>query len=115
MIMYRRYGWFLEKIWAEDPATIQARISKETKRFSFVLVGSSALVPQLLICFEPDKESKGLGQQGQCSVSSTKMRLDRCGESCFVFSELIFGTSKVLQYLVLYRAEACSGLKLLKI
>ena len=34
--------WLLERIWAENPNTVQTRISKEAKRFSRRVKGSSA-------------------------------------------------------------------------
>ena len=40
--MRRKHVWSVERMWAENPITIQTRISKETKRFSHMVISSSA-------------------------------------------------------------------------
>ena len=42
VIMCRRHIWSVERIWVENPTTIQTRISKETKRFSRMVIGFPA-------------------------------------------------------------------------
>ena len=39
VIMRRKHVWFVERMWVENPTTIQTRISKETKRFSRMVIG----------------------------------------------------------------------------
>ena len=43
VIMRRKHVWFVERMWAENPTTIQTRFSKETKKFSRMVIGSSAV------------------------------------------------------------------------
>ena len=42
VIMRRKHVWSVERMWVENPTTIQTKISKETKRFSRMVIGFPA-------------------------------------------------------------------------
>ena len=42
VIMRRKHIWSVERMWVENPTTIQTRISKETKRFWRMVIGFPA-------------------------------------------------------------------------
>ncbi len=39
VVIRRKHVWSVERLWVENPTTIQTRISKETKRFSRMVKG----------------------------------------------------------------------------
>ena len=42
VIMRTKHVWSVERMWVENPTTVQTRISKETKRFSRMVIGFPA-------------------------------------------------------------------------
>ena len=39
----QKASWFVKRTWAKNPNTIQTKISKETKRFLYMVIGSLAV------------------------------------------------------------------------
>ena len=69
VIMRRKHVSFVDRMWVENPTTIQTRISKETKRFSRMVISSSAVD---LFGTLPAYNNR-LRQKEQSSVSSTSI------------------------------------------